>query len=56
MRVEFSRRLDRRSGHAAKMHIAPKEPLVGHLRKRLAPFRDGAMFLGFDELVNSAFP
>src|SRR5262245_2636809 len=54
--VEFSRWLDRRSGHAAKMPIAPKEPLVGHLSKRLAPLRDGAMFLSFDELMNSAFP
>ena len=38
------------------MQVAPKEPLVGDLRQRLAPLRDGAMFLGLDELVNSAFP
>src|SRR5262245_7955496 len=38
------------------MRIAREKPLVGDLRERLAPFRDGAILLGLDQLVNSAFP
>ena len=54
--AQFPRRLDRGSGHAAKVQVAPKEPLIGDLCERLAPFCDGAVFLGLDELVNSALP
>ena len=35
--AQFPRWLDRRSGHAAKVQVAPKEPLIGYLGQRLAP-------------------
>jgi len=38
------------------MHVAAEEALIGYLRKGRASLRDGAMFFGFDELVNAAFP
>ena len=54
--AQLARRLERRSGHAAKVQVAAKEPLIGDPRQRLAPFGDGAAFLGLDELVHAALP
>src|SRR5262245_48297386 len=38
------------------MQVATEESLVGDLRQGLASLRDGATFLGLDQLMDSALP